>query len=55
MEGTLQIFIGKYDVVLEAGDAVYFSSEKPHGMRALNGKPARFLSILSQGDRKDQD
>lgn len=55
MEGTLQIFIGKYDVVLEAGDAVYFSSEKPHGMRALHGKPARFLSILSQGDRKDLD
>ena len=53
MEGTLQLFIGKYDVILEPGDAVYFSSEKPHGMRALNGKPARFLSVLSQAERKD--
>ena len=53
MEGTLQIFIDKYNVILEPGDAVYFSSQKPHGMRALNGKPARFLSVLSQAVKKD--
>ena len=52
LEGTLQIFIGKYDVILDEGDSVYFSSEKPHGMRALHGKPAKFLSILSQGNER---
>ena len=53
MEGTLQFFIGKYDVILEAGDCIYFSSDKPHGMRALHDAPARFLTVLSQSQRKD--
>lgn len=46
LEGQLKIMIGKHQVVLEAGDAVYFNANAQHGMKALGGKEARFLAII---------
>ncbi len=46
IEGTLKIIINGHELVLEEGDSVYFDSSANHGMKALNGKQARFLAII---------
>ncbi len=46
IEGTLKIIINGHELVLEEGDSVYFDSSSNHGMKALNGKQARFLAII---------
>ena len=32
--------------VIEEGDSIYFVSTSPHGMKALDGKPAKILVII---------
>lgn len=46
LKGRLQIFIGPYQLILEAGDSLYFDASYPHGMVALNDEPAQFLAII---------
>lgn len=46
IEGTLKIIINGHELVLEEGDSVYFDSSSNHGMKALNGKQAKFLAII---------
>jgi len=45
-EGRLLISISGHDIELNAGDCIYYDSSEPHGMKALGGKPARFLAIV---------
>jgi len=44
--GTLQVMLDKHELILEAGDSLFFDSGVPHGMKALNGKPAKFLAVI---------
>lgn len=46
LEGTLKIVLGGNEIILNEGDSVYYDSNVPHGMKALNGKPAKFLAII---------
>ena len=46
MEGRLLLNIDGKDIVLNEGDSLYFDSAKPHGMKALDGKPVRFLAVI---------
>ncbi len=46
IEGTLKIIINGHEIVLEEGDSIYFDSSANHGMKALNGKQARFIAII---------
>jgi mannose-6-phosphate isomerase-like protein (cupin superfamily) len=46
LEGTLRVVLDKHELILEAGDSLYFDSGVPHGMKALNGKPAKFLAVI---------
>ncbi len=46
IEGTLKIIINGHELIMEEGDSVYFDSTANHGMKALNGKQARFLAII---------
>jgi mannose-6-phosphate isomerase-like protein (cupin superfamily) len=46
LEGRLLISIGGHEMELEPGDCVYYDSTEPHGMKALGGKPARFLAFI---------
>lgn len=46
LEGQLEIVIGKHQVILEAGDSIYFNANAKHGMKALGNKEARFLAII---------
>lgn len=47
MNGRLKLVIDAHEVILKAGDSIYFDSSRPHGMQALDGKPARFLAIIT--------
>ncbi len=45
-EGTLELTIGSKVLILNVGDSIYFDATQPHGMRALEGKPVKFLAII---------
>ncbi len=47
MTGRLKLLIDGHAVILNAGDAIYFDSTRPHGMQALDGKPAQFLAVIT--------
>ncbi|MDR1344054.1 MAG: cupin domain-containing protein [Tannerellaceae bacterium] len=46
LEGRIMLRINGKDLTLEAGDSIYFNSELPHGMKALDGEKVRFLAII---------
>lgn len=46
IEGSLLISLNGKEFTLSEGDSLYFDSGIPHGMKALNGKSARFLACI---------
>jgi mannose-6-phosphate isomerase-like protein (cupin superfamily) len=46
LEGRLLISISGHDIELGPGDCIYFDSGEPHGMKAVDGKSARFLAFV---------
>jgi transcriptional regulator with XRE-family HTH domain len=46
LEGTLKVIIDEHEIILEAGDSLFFDAGFKHGMEALNNRPARFLAII---------
>ena len=46
LEGSLKVIINDYEVILNEGDSLFFDSGINHGMKALNGKSAKFLAII---------
>lgn len=46
IEGRLEITIGNKVMVLGEGDSIFFDASQPHCMRALDGRPVRFLVVV---------
>ncbi len=46
LEGKMELTIGTKSLILNEGDSIYFDATHPHGMRALDEKPVRFLAII---------
>ena len=46
LEGTLRVVVDRHEVVLAAGDSIYFDSGHPHGIQALGGVPAKFVAVI---------
>ena len=46
LEGRMKVYIHNNEVILEAGDSIYFDSSHPHAMEALDGRPAKFLAVV---------
>lgn len=46
LEGRLLLSLNGREFVLNVGDSLYFDSSLPHGMKALDGRPVRFLAII---------
>jgi len=46
IEGRLLISVGTHELELNEGDSLYFDSGESHGMKALDGKRARFIAIV---------
>lgn len=45
-KGKLLIQINGKDHILEKGDSIYFDPNLPHGMKALDNKPVKFLAVI---------
>lgn len=46
LKGRMLIQINNKELILEEGDSIYFNSELPHGMKALDGEKVSFLAII---------
>lgn len=46
LEGRMLLSMAGKELALNTGDSIYFDSQLPHGMKALDGKPVRFLAII---------
>lgn len=46
LNGRMLLQINGKDLILEEGDSIYFNSELPHGMKALDGEKVVFLAII---------
>ncbi|NMC72850.1 MAG: cupin domain-containing protein, partial [Geobacteraceae bacterium] len=46
LEGKLLILLDGHELELNPGDSLYFDASRPHGMKALGGREAKFLAII---------
>ncbi len=46
LEGKMQVVVGKEKFSMEPGDSLYFNSTLPHKQLALDGKEAKFITII---------
>ena len=46
LEGTMKVVLDGHEVTLNEGDSLFYDSGVNHGMKALNGKPVKFLAII---------
>ncbi len=46
LEGSMMLNINGKNLILNEGDSIYFDSSLPHGMKALNDKPVKFLAVV---------
>lgn len=46
LEGSMLLNINGNDLILHQGDSLYFNAENEHGMKALDGKPVKFLAVI---------
>ncbi len=46
LEGRMKVIIGSEEYELAPGDSLYFDPGKPHKMVALDGKQAKFLTVI---------
>ena len=46
LEGRLLVNLAGKEIILNPGDSLYFDSLQPHGMKALDGKPVKFLAAI---------
>ena len=48
LEGAIVITYDDKEVLLSAGDAVYFDPTHPHGQKAVGTEKARFLTVITE-------
>ncbi|MDR1517641.1 MAG: XRE family transcriptional regulator [Dysgonamonadaceae bacterium] len=46
LEGSLSFYYNGKEMILNEGDCIYFNSSLPHGMKAMHGKPVKFLAAI---------
>jgi mannose-6-phosphate isomerase-like protein (cupin superfamily)/DNA-binding XRE family transcriptional regulator len=46
LEGRLLISVDGHEMEMEVGDCIYYDSNVAHGMKALDGKRARFIAVV---------
>jgi quercetin dioxygenase-like cupin family protein len=46
LEGRLLLSVGGHELALNEGDSLYFDATQQHGMKALDGKPVKFLAVI---------
>ena len=46
IEGTMKVVINKHELVMNEGDSLFFDATYGHGMKAMGGKPAKFVALI---------
>jgi len=46
LKGSMKVYIYNNEIVLKEGDCIYYDSSYEHAMKALDGKPAKFLAVI---------
>lgn len=46
LQGRIRMHIHDQEIILNAGDSVYFDSSYSHAMEALDEQPAKFLAVV---------
>lgn len=46
LEGSMVLNINGKNLILKQGDSIYFDFSLPHGMKAMNNKPVKFLAVI---------
>jgi transcriptional regulator with XRE-family HTH domain len=46
LEGKIRVILGGKEIDLEQGDSLYFDPTIPHGQMAVDGKVAKFLTVI---------
>ena len=52
IDGHLMVQVGEHREVLGPGDSIYYDSDTPHGMIAVNGKDCNFYAIVLEASEK---
>jgi len=55
IEGHLMVQVGDHKEVLGPGDSIYYNSDTPHGMIAVNGKDCKFYAIVLRADAENAE
>ena len=53
IDGHLMVQVGDHKELLGPGDSIYYNSDTPHGMIAVNGKDCLFYAIVLKGDEEN--
>lgn len=48
LEGAVAVTFGDKELVLQAGDSIYFNPTYPHGQRCASDTPAQFVTIIAE-------
>jgi mannose-6-phosphate isomerase-like protein (cupin superfamily) len=46
LSGTLMVVVEGHEILLSAGDSIYFDARHSHGMKAVGSIPAQFLAVI---------
>ena len=46
LEGEMELCFNDKKILLQQGDSIYFNSELPHSMRAVNNMKCKFLAVI---------
>lgn len=48
LEGTVKLTFDQKELILNAGDSVYFNPRHPHGQSCVGNLPATFLTVIAE-------
>ncbi len=46
LEGRIRIILGGTEIIMSAGDSIFFDPMIPHGQTAVDGRPGKFLTVI---------
>jgi quercetin dioxygenase-like cupin family protein len=46
LQGKVRVILGAHEIELSQGDSIYFDPTIPHGQAAVDGKTAKFLTVI---------
>lgn len=46
LAGSIKMYIHEQEIILNAGDSIFFDSSYEHAMEALNNEDAKFLAVI---------